>query len=1066
VDLEKFENKYRSLNPQQKIAVDTIEGPVMVVAGAGTGKTQTIALRIANILRITQAPPGSILCLTFTENAALNMRQRLISIIGPAAYRVGIFTFHSFCNEIISTHPQSFIFASDIKPLDELEKIEIIKSLIDQLPVGALLKPWGDHYYYQRDVIGRISDLKRENITPASLLNLIEAQSHFLTNTQSFYSKIKTLRASKALNSQIIDLTTQLISQPNLPESIYNVLAYYFNLFQENKFTEGKAKSPDVNFKNFLISFFDRLEKNIPKQLELQNLYSCYQQELVKRSRYDYDDMILFVLNSFESDPDLLLEYQEKYLYLLVDEYQDTNASQNAIIDLLSSYFDQPNLFVVGDDDQSIFRFQGAAIENIYHFYLKYLKPTTSLPIVLNNNYRSHQLILDSSKSVINQNKYRIANLIENIDKSLVSHSTFDPTPLNVFAAPNPFSENLYIVQAIQNLLKDGVKASEIAVLFRANADVTDLIEVLLAHNIEFHLETGTDILTNPYIAQLITLLNYLQNPTDSHLLYILLSYSFLRIGFVDLFQLNLYCQRHHLDLSVVILSPRLPEPLKTVLKPITVKRLANFRRRVALSQKWLTIYSPDRYFNRVIRKFGYLAHITSQNNIELINILNCFYQEFKKQTIDEHHSLAAFLNRLGLMKDNHLSLFPQPLDYDYENCVRLMTVHKAKGLEFEHVFIIKFLDKKWGNNRHHDSLTLPWGLVKTELALHQIEQDNEDERRLFYVALTRAKKQIYITYPTHTNADRELLPSQFLSEVDPQLIEWINVPKSNIKNGLVQLYLPTLPKPLKSPQTEAFLKSYLSTSYRLNVTHLNSYLKCPLCFYYQTVLRIPSPKDKYSSLGTAIHRAFSHLLNNLKSSGKVLELPLLLSRFEQYLLEENLTQKDQEESISRGYQLISDYYNHYQSELSPNVITDFDFKPLNVHLENIPLTGKIDKIEILNSTPRPDVNVVDFKTGNPDSKYEELKSGGDYFRQLVFYQILGQLTPDFKFNIVSGTIDFVMPSPRTSNFVKKDFVFSSDDLEAVKGQIKDVYQKILALEFPSSPECKDRHGFHQLVQK
>jgi DNA helicase-2/ATP-dependent DNA helicase PcrA len=1066
VDLKDFEKKYQRLNQQQKIAVDTIEGPVMVVAGAGTGKTQTIALRIANILRITQAPPSSILCLTFTENAALNMRQRLISIVGPAAYRVSIFTFHSFCNEIISSHPQNFIFASDIKPLDELEKIEIIKSLIDQLSTGALLKPWGDHYYYQRDILGRISDLKRENITPASLLNLIEAQSHFLTSSQAFYNQIKLLRANKALNSQITNLTAQLISQPNLPESIYNVLAYYFKLFQEDKYTEGKAKSTDVNFKNFLLSFFERLEKNIPKQLELHSLYANYQQELINRSRYDYDDMILFVLNSFKSDPDLLLEYQEKYQYILVDEYQDTNASQNTIIDLLSSYFEQPNLFVVGDDDQSIFRFQGAAIENIYHFYLKYLKPTSSLPIVLNNNYRSHQLILDSSKSVINQNKYRIANLIENVDKSLISQSTFDSTPLNVCAAPNPFSENVFIVQTIQGLLKAGVNASEIAVLFRANADVTDLIEALSAHNIKFHLETGTDILSNPFIAQLITLLNYLQNPSDSRLLYILLSYSFLHLSFVDLFQINQYCQRHRLDLSAVILSPHLPESMQAVLKSITVKRISSFRRRVALAQKWLTIYSPDRYFNRVIRKFGYLAHITSQNNIELINCLNCFYLEFKKQTIDGHLTIPTFLVRLGLMKDNRLSLFPQPLDYDYTDCVRLMTVHKAKGLEFEHVFIIKFIDKKWGNNRHYDALALPWGLVKTELALQQIEQDNEDERRLFYVALTRAKKQIYISYPTHTNAERELLPSQFLSEVDPKLIEWVKVPNSDLKNGLLQLYQPSLPKPLNSPQTATFLKTYLSNSYRLNVTHLNSYLKCPLCFYYQTVLRIPSPKDKYSSLGTAIHRSFSHLLNHLKSTGKVLELPLLLSRFEQFLIDENLTPKDQEEAFLRGCQLISDYYTHYQSELSPKVITDFDFKPLNVHLENIPLTGKIDKIEILNSTPRPDVNVVDFKTGNPDSKYEELKSGGDYYRQLVFYQILGQLAPDFKYNIVSGTIDFVMPSPRTSNFVKKDFVFNSDDLETVKGQIKEVYQKILALEFPTSPECKDRHGYHQLAQK
>jgi DNA helicase-2/ATP-dependent DNA helicase PcrA len=216
-------------------------------------------------------------------------------------------------------------------------------------------------------------------------------------------------------------------------------------------------------------------------------------------------------------------------------------------------------------------------------------------------------------------------------------------------------------------------------------------------------------------------------------------------------------------------MSRHLAPGLKRQIKPTTQRRLAHLRRLVALSQKWLTIYNPDRFFNRVIRRFGYLASITTQNDISLINDLNCFYQELRTQSQENHLTLSQFLARIRLMQQNHLSLYPPALDVDTSSYVRLLTVHKAKGLEFEHVFIFKFLDKKWGNNRHFDSLRLPLGLVKTELVLHQLEDEFEDERRLFYVALTRAKKQIYLSYPARSLADKELLPSPFLAEIDPK---------------------------------------------------------------------------------------------------------------------------------------------------------------------------------------------------------------------------------------------------------------------------------------------------------
>lgn len=1063
MDFSLFKTSYQALNSEQKRAVDTIEGPVMVVAGAGTGKTQTIALRIANILKNSQTPPGAILCLTFTDNAAINMRQRLLALIGPAAYRVGIYTFHSFCNEVINSHPQYFLFAHDLKHLDELEKIEIIQSLIDALPPAAALKPWGDNYYYQKEIISRISELKREAVNPQQFDQLIGTHLDYYQKIGSIFQKLKSLKASKLLSTQLLELVDDLLVVPQIPPSVFRYLSFYLTLFKEDKFTKGPAKSPAVNFKNFLISFIESIAKNGVKQTELQSIYQAYQQELVSRGRYDYDDMILFVLNAFSQYPDLLFEYQERFLYFLVDEYQDTNSSQNRIIELLASYHEQPNLFVVGDDDQSIFRFQGAAIENIYHFYLKYLKPHNLNPIVLVNNYRSHQLILDASSSLISQNKYRIANLIKNVDKSLKSNSVYDSTPIQLLPAPDSGSENYYVAHQVKKLVSQGVEPSQIAVLFRANADVLDLTSALSAQGVRYRLETGDDILSLSHIVQLVTFLEYLVDPTSDYLLYRILNFPFLKINFIDLFKINQYCYHHRLDLSQLVLGKNWPSDLVSQLKPSSLRRLNKLRRLIALSQRWLTIFPPERFFNLIIRKFGYLAFITSQNDINLINALNCFYQELKSQTQDRQLTLAQFLSRIRLMKENRLSLFPTQLDYDYSDSIRLMTVHKAKGLEFEHVFIIRFLDKKWGNNRNYDSLILPLGLIETELALSQIDQDYEDERRLFYVALTRAKKQVYISYPIRSATNRELLPSQFLAEIDPKLIQPVKLPSGFYQAGLVNLYSLDLPKSLQSIDTQRYLKQYLVSSYCFNVTHLNSYLKCPLCFYYQTILRLPSPKDKHSSLGTAIHRTLSYLSNHLKTQGILITRQEFLDKFEQYLKEESLPAREHEESISRGQGHLGQYYDHYQHEFNPNVTVDYDFRSQNVYLDNIPITGKIDKIEIITPGKPSIIGVVDYKTGNPDTKSAELSPGGDYFRQLVFYSILARQASDFPYRIKKGTIDFVFKSQRSDRFIRKDYVFTESDINQVESEIKSTYNRILSLEFPPSPECKNKLGYHDL---
>lgn len=1010
------------LNLEQQKAIETIEGPVMVIAGAGTGKTQVIAHRIANILQITQTNPSSILCLTFTDTGVNAMRDRLIKIIGPTAYSVHLHTFHSFCNDVILSNPQNFIKSHDLHPVDELEKLEIINNLIDILPDGAILKPWGDHYFYQRDIISCIQTLKRENITPDNFKELISHQEYFIKKSSDFYQNLKSLKLNKSLESQILNNLDNLLKIKNLSIHIKNNLVYHQNLYNSGGYDIGAAKSSAINFKNGLLKYIENLTKDTPKLSELLTLYIGYQSALETKGLYDFDDMILFVIEAFKKDTDLLRSYQEQYQYFLVDEYQDTNSAQNEILNLLCSYYDNPNIFVVGDDDQSVFRFQGASIENIYDFYKKY----KTKPIVLKNNYRSHQLILDSSHSVIAKNQNRIANFIKDIDKSLTSNSTFDPNPINIITCNSSLEENYWVTEKIKKLIDSGVSPKEIAVLCRNNNDLDDLVPILKINNINFYLQSDQNVLNNRHIQQLIYLLKYIENPKKHELYYHIIASNYFNLNSLDL--LKIYKKDDSISKNTQI-------------------KIRNLNRRLALARKWLENDSLDRFFNKVIRKFKFLDYCLQNKDPQVLNHLLTFYNELKRLSNDKNYNLNQFLTRLDSLSENELKLPAPPLIENIENSVQLLTVHRAKGLEFEHVFLIKVNDKKWGNNRNMQKINLPSGILKYDIA-NEVQDLNEDERRLFYVALTRAKKQIYIS---HTST-----PSVFISEINPKLIEMIKIP-ADIQTKALSQFFPLIENNKINISYNNYLKEFLTTKYQFNVTHLNSYLRCPFCFYHQTILRIPAVKDKYSSLGTAIHNTLSHYYNHQNSS-----VDELIKIFKTELIKENLNKADFDESLFRGTNIVTDYFNQYGQNLCKKVLTDKDFKNTNLHLNNIPITGKIDLIEYLDNNK---INVIDFKTGNPDGKYKELSPDGDYFRQLAFYKLLISLDTSFLEHFNFGIIDFVQKSKIKNTLIRKEIKITDDDIESLKSQITDIYNKILNLDFfKLGEDCKDHQHIHYLL--
>jgi DNA helicase-2/ATP-dependent DNA helicase PcrA len=402
----------------------------------------------------------------------------------------------------------------------------------------------------------------------------------------------------------------------------------------------------------------------------------------------------------------------------------------------LGNYYDNPNIFVVGDDDQSIFRFQGASIENIYNFYKKY----NPQKIVLKNNYRSHKLILDSSDSVIGHNKNRIANLITDIDKTLIANKNYDPNPINLIALNSNIEEDFYIAQKISNLIKSGQNPSEIAILLRKNRDADELTKMLSAFNIKFFLPSDSNLLKNPLIIQIIKLLEFIDNPNLNESVYHILAAPFIKLKSLDLVKIL----KSKVVLCNLIFDEK--EINKLNISDKTKNIIFKFGKRIAKTKVDLENYPLEKVLNKILKRFRILKYCLSKNDIESLNQVHTFYKLLKDIVIQKDLSLKQFIDRIHLYDENKLSISSPSITYDSSDSIKILTVHGAKGLEFDHVFIYRLLEDSWEKQRDFNKLKLPFGILSSEIT-KSIEDDYEEDRRLFYVALTRAKKQIYLSY-------------------------------------------------------------------------------------------------------------------------------------------------------------------------------------------------------------------------------------------------------------------------------------------------------------------------------
>jgi DNA helicase II / ATP-dependent DNA helicase PcrA len=999
-------------NQQQLQAINHVYGPMRVLAGPGTGKTHILANRIIYLLQHeSDIKPHEILCLTFTDAGRIAMRNRLNTVVGAGvAQKIAIHTFHSFCNEVIQNNLKYFK-REELEQVTELEQLDLIKTILDKLPVDHLLRNPKNPYKPVKSLLYLFSNLKKENLTAEEVSAIID----------------------QYLSVEIFDDV---------------------KLFYQKKYKEKKAGDPKE-------AYYKKVEQ-MEKTKAAVALMDSYKQALLDANRYDFDDMIQWVIAAFATHDELLFDYAERYQYILVDEFQDTNGSQNKLIETLCSVSGQsPNLFVVGDDDQSIYRFQGANKQNMAAIETLYGDEVVT--VTLQTNYRSSQEILDLAEQFI---KHNTGTRLKQDFKGLEAHNgTSSQSPILV-AMQNERQEYVYLATQIEKLIHEGVAPEQIAVLFTKNKYCLQLGKYLDKIGIEYQSKTTENLLELSFAKKLFAILRYINLELDvphsgDGLLFQILHYPFFDI------------QSHEIaKLSIAASSSKERQGLRAFIASVVDHQdypmTDNMRKTFQVLESLIALGTSETVFvifKKIVQQCNVHAYILkNEYKIDYLGQLTAIFEfiEFESGR-DKNLDLKKMMEILTIMSDNELKI-PYISCFGNDNSVQLLTIHSSKGLEFEHVFIAGGLQSNWeGKKGFNNNFSLPPNLQDDIKLKNQGGDENDTDlhelRRLMYVAITRAKKQVYLSYAKAKNDAKPLAPSSLLTELFGNIEQAQNHSADMATLARfepVDLLLDEVPK-LKALE-KSFVDNQLK-NYSLSATALNNYLDCPLKFYFRNVLRMPDGISENASFGSAIHHAFEQLFKEmLAHSEKVFpSLEFFIESFEKnmFVRRANFTKDGYEQKLDYGRFILEQNYISKIEQWSKEVEIEWDAKTI-VMFNNVPLTGFIDKVELEGNH----CNVIDYKTGNFSSKFttDDLKGitkkrddtytkGGHYWRQGVFYKILIDNCGN-DWQVTSATFEFVEPTKPDGILNEKKFVISPEEVAQVSEQITSTYENIMAHHF------------------
>ena len=1055
-----FEKAYKGLNEQQRAAVDYINGPLLVIAGPGTGKTQLLSVRVANILKQTDVSPENILCLTFTETGASNMRNRLADFIGPEAYKVQIQTYHAFGSYILQEHRPDLTTA-----IDELERFTMIREIQSTLDPTDILRP--DHQTSK--IISAISDLKAAALSPDDIRKIVNRNqidnAKIYTAIEEDLQSTAGLRWNKAqpVYQRILDAIGTFATAPSAQDYIVGkvepLAKIYYRALGEALETEANSEKPSTKLLSKWREKFFKKDKNNryvfgdfvsnKKLLSLANIMEIYADRLRQSGMFDYDDMILMAINLLKNDDEKRFNAQERFQYILLDEFQDTNDAQAQLVSLLTDNpvnEGRPNIMAVGDDDQAIYGFQGANTSNFFDFDEKYHPKQ----IFLTKNYRSSAPILELSHNVIEQSLDRFCKAPNvNIDKHITAENPPASTNIELREFPAYQEEYSFVAKKIRELIDGGTAGNNIAIIAPKHKYLVSILPYLHQLGIPVSYTRRENILENEEVIQLFNACDLLlaigASPKAADPYWFqTLSMPCWNISAAQVIQLIQDARHEHKSILELMLAS----------EDENIKAAATYFTELAAKSE---IYSAEFIINNLCAKL-----FADSDNYELYSNLNTLRDmvSAKSSHAGKKLYIRDFCNIVNAYNAAEMQILNKSPYHESDTAVQLQTVHSAKGLEYEHVFLIAADNKNWSDSRGNtDQITLPRNL---EHVRHT--GDSADEKiRVFFVAITRAKSNLYLTYSLSDFAGHDAARLKYLDERENENKELVSrvmpeafskVIQSNSQDIEPDLIAPNkwLDEYVPDDETRKNLLRPYVEHYRLSPTHLNTFIDLrygdgPLSFLKSYIIGVPSERNFAMNYGTYVHEIMDEINKENITNEQAIER--FMAKIDSADADDN-----EKEDLKKRANAELPLFLAERGDLIRNVNAESErgFFTETIVLGDAVLTGKIDRIEI--DEENKTITVSDFKTATPKDKWSTNDGTFGYKIQLYFYKFLLENSRDYKnYQVTKGRIDYISPD-EDGNISPLELKFKEEEAAEIKHLIEVVFRHIKTLDLPDTTEA------------
>ncbi len=938
------------VNPEQKKAIEHKTGPLLIIAGAGTGKTTVITERIKHLIVERNIPSGSILALTFTDKASYEMQER-IDILLPYGYtNLWINTFHSFCDRILRDEAHNMGLDSGYVLMSESESVLFLRTNIFNLGL-KLFKPYGNPTKFLDGLLTHFSRLGDEDISPDEYIKWVKDQS-----------------------------------------------------------------SEDKN-----------------QYLELANAYKKYQELKVAGSFMDFSDLISNTLKLFRTRENILKRYQKQFQFILVDEFQDTNYAQNELAILLAGL--KRNITVVADDDQAIYRFRGAAVSNVLQFKKNFPKAQI---ITLIDNYRSTQIILDAAYRLIQNNNPNRLEIVEKINKKLKSHSMAPKRDIEFIHENRAEDEADRIAREISDLTKKSHEYRDIAILVRANNHAQMITTALARHRLPYQFLGPGYLFQQDEVKDLIAYLTFLTNLADAVSLFRVLSMDVFNIPYIELNYLLNFAKKKNLTLFEALENTN-----QTFLKPETQEKLKNFRQMVIkhLEKSRKENAGQILYYFLVDSKLFETLNETDSLKDErrVQNIAKFFDRVHNFESERNDSNIFTLIDWLTLMLQLGDSPTAADIDIRDQNAVNILTVHSSKGLEFKVVFLVNLVSERFPTRERNEKIPLPEGIIKEKIK-PGTDFHLEEERRLFYVGMTRAKELLYFTAADlYGTGKRPKKLSPFIYEAIPKLKEKTqqtpNVHQLSLE-GILATYE-------EQPQDKEDLPAGRQEKLPLKLTYitysnLQMFDICPLHYKAKVIFNIPTPTVAVQSFGISLHNTL-YRFYVLVRDGTIPTRGDLQDILKKEWLSDGYTNKrHEEERFAQGTKILDEFYQTSGKEPVNPLALEL---PISFILKNgVKVFGKIDRVD----KKGQGIEIIDYKTGEDNPKAEK-----SHRLQLAMYALAATKIKDplldRKPEDITASIKFLEGN------TKKSMSFSAQDLEKLEDQLIERVEEIEQSDFKCS---------------